>query len=75
MARDESCSHDGPDTEILRVARTLVYYEACLDQQVPHAAARELWAHDMTLPFQAGEHVTESMARLLEVQARQEAAQ
>ncbi|MEZ0067089.1 hypothetical protein ABIA32_003102 [Streptacidiphilus sp. MAP12-20] len=63
------------DVEALRVARTLVYYEACLDHEVPHAAARELWAHDMTLPFRAGEHVTESMARLLEVQAQQEAAE
>ncbi|MFF0393266.1 hypothetical protein ACFYS8_31900 [Kitasatospora sp. NPDC004615] len=59
----------------MRIARTIVYYEACLDSEVPDAAARELWAHDMTTPFAAGEHVTVDAARLLEERARREAAE
>ncbi|MFJ2775705.1 hypothetical protein [Kitasatospora sp. NPDC087315] len=65
----------GPSDESLRIARTIVYYEACLDSEVPHAVARELWAHDMTSPFAAGEHVSDGAARLLEERARREAAQ
>ncbi|MFJ5924812.1 hypothetical protein ACIQF6_19640 [Kitasatospora sp. NPDC092948] len=64
----------GPSDEALRIARTIVYYEACLDSEVPHAVARELWAHDMKLPFAAGEHVSADVARLLEERAHREAA-
>lgn len=46
----------GPSDEALRIVRTIVYCEACLDAEVPHAVARELWAHDMKLPFEAGKH-------------------
>ncbi|MCX4751453.1 hypothetical protein OG455_39145 [Kitasatospora sp. NBC_01287] len=64
----------GPSDESLRIARTIVYYEACLDSEVPHAVARELWAHDMNSPFATGEHVSADAARLLEERARREAA-
>ncbi|WP_031067025.1 hypothetical protein [Streptomyces sp. NRRL WC-3742] len=64
----------GPSDESLRIARTIVYYEACLDREVPHAVARELWAHDMNLPFAAGAHVSVDAARLLEERARREAS-
>ncbi|MFC8717601.1 hypothetical protein [Kitasatospora sp. NPDC057198] len=74
MARRKTRA-SGPSDESLRIARTIVYYEACLDREVPHAVARELWAHDMTTPFAAGEHVSADAARLLEARARREAAQ
>ncbi|GAA1403207.1 hypothetical protein GCM10009639_47650 [Kitasatospora putterlickiae] len=74
MARRKTRT-SGPSGESLRIARTIVYYEACLDSEVPHAMARELWAHDMTTPFAAGEHVSVEAARLLEARARREAAQ
>ncbi|WP_369185063.1 hypothetical protein [Streptomyces sp. Y1] len=64
----------GPSGESLRIARTIVYYEACLDSEVPQAVARELWAHDMNSPFAAGEHVSVNAARLLEERAQREAA-
>ncbi|MFF4922899.1 MULTISPECIES: hypothetical protein [unclassified Kitasatospora] len=75
MARRKAARAAGPSDESLRIARTIVYYEACLDSEVPHAMARELWAHDMTTPFAAGEHVSMEAARLLEDRARREAAQ
>ncbi|MFJ1754198.1 hypothetical protein [Kitasatospora sp. NPDC088134] len=74
MARRKTRA-SGPSDESLRIARTIVYYEACLDREVPHAVARELWAHDMNSPFAAGEHVSADAARLLEARARREAAQ
>ncbi|MFG2692019.1 hypothetical protein [Kitasatospora sp. NPDC048407] len=63
-----------PSDEALRIARTIVYYEAGLDSEVPHGTARELWAHDMNLPFTAGVHVSADAARLLEERARRETA-
>ncbi|WP_406206859.1 hypothetical protein OH807_33675 [Kitasatospora sp. NBC_01560] len=74
MARRKATRADGPSGEALRIARTIVYYEACLDSEVPHAVARELWSHDMNLPFAAGEHVPWDAARLLEERARRETA-
>ncbi|MGW2539382.1 hypothetical protein ACWC5I_00540 [Kitasatospora sp. NPDC001574] len=74
MARRKTPA-SGPSDESLRIARTIVYYESCLDSEVPHAVARELWAHDMTLPFAAGEHVSVEAARLLEERAHRETAQ
>ncbi|MFI2609671.1 hypothetical protein [Kitasatospora sp. NPDC018619] len=65
----------GPSDEALRIARTIAYYQVCLDSTVPHETARELWAHDMTTPFEAGDHVSAAMARDLEERARREAAQ
>ncbi|MFI9786830.1 hypothetical protein ACIHEI_25495 [Kitasatospora sp. NPDC051984] len=64
----------GPSDESLRITRTIVYYEACLDSEVPHAMARELWAHDMNFSFAAGEHVSMDTARLLEERARRDAS-
>ncbi|GGQ88970.1 hypothetical protein [Kitasatospora griseola] len=64
----------GPSGEALRIARTIVYHEACLDAEVPHAVARELWAHDMKLPFGAGKHISVEAARLLEERAHRETA-
>ncbi|MFF4815074.1 hypothetical protein ACFY2K_10855 [Kitasatospora sp. NPDC001309] len=60
----------GPSDESLRIARTIVYYEACLDSEVPHAVARELWAHDMNTPFRAGRALSSETARHLEAAAR-----
>ncbi|MGX4735320.1 hypothetical protein [Kitasatospora griseola] len=62
----------GPSDEALRIARTIVYCEACLDAEVPHAVAHELWAHDMKLPFAAGEDISVEAARLLEERAHRE---
>ncbi|WP_441248952.1 hypothetical protein [Kitasatospora sp. McL0602] len=69
MARRKARRDSGPSDEAIRTARTITYYEACLDSEVPHAVARELWAHDMTKPFTAGTHVSETDARLLEERA------
>ncbi|MFD7641351.1 hypothetical protein ACFV4P_11920 [Kitasatospora sp. NPDC059795] len=74
MARRKTRA-SGPSDEALRLARTIVYYEACLDSEVPHETARKLWAHDMTTPFAAGEHISTDAARLLEERAHKEAAQ
>ncbi|MFD4397847.1 hypothetical protein [Kitasatospora sp. NPDC058478] len=65
----------GPSGEALRIARTIAYYQTCLDSSVPHETARELWAHDMTTPFEAGVHVSAAFARELETAAHREAAQ
>ncbi|GHF63160.1 hypothetical protein GCM10018790_46240 [Kitasatospora xanthocidica] len=65
----------GPSDESLRIARTIVCYEACPDSEVPHAVARGLWAHDMNSPFAAGEHVSVNAARPMEERACREAAQ
>ncbi|MFF2625300.1 hypothetical protein ACFVUN_05945 [Kitasatospora griseola] len=62
----------GPSDEALRIARTIVYCEACLDAEVPHAVARGLWAHDMKLPFAAGEDISVEAARLPEERAHRE---
>ncbi|PJN21467.1 hypothetical protein [Kitasatospora sp. CB02891] len=59
----------GPTDEVLRIARTVVYCDACLDAEVPLAVAHELWAHDMKLPFAAGEDISVEAARLLEERA------
>lgn len=75
MARRKAARAAGPSDESLRIARTITYYQTCLDAAVPHETARELWAHDMTRPFEAGEHVSATMARALELSARQGAAQ
>lgn len=63
----------GPSDESLRIARTIAYYEACLDREVPHAVARELWAHDMNTAFREGPAVSAETAQLLEAAAHRTA--
>ncbi|MFJ7275310.1 hypothetical protein [Kitasatospora sp. NPDC098663] len=75
MARRKAARAAGPSDESLRIARTITYYQTCLDAAVPHETARELWAHDMNSPFAAGEHVSVDAARLLEERAHREAVQ
>ncbi|MFD8482080.1 hypothetical protein [Kitasatospora sp. NPDC059673] len=52
----------------------IVRHEAGSDSEVPHAVARELWAHDMKSPFTTGEYVSAGVVRLLEQRARREAS-
>ncbi|WP_328953662.1 hypothetical protein [Kitasatospora purpeofusca] len=73
MARRKTRA-SGPSDESLRIARTITYYQTCLDSSVPHETARELWAHDMATPFAAGVHVSAAFARGLEAAAHREAA-
>ncbi|MEW2033137.1 hypothetical protein AB0901_21880 [Streptomyces roseifaciens] len=74
MARRKSRAASGPSNEALRIARTIAYYGACLDQGVTHEQAGALWAHDMTQPFPSctGDVPPALLARL-ESEARRDA--